>query len=126
MPWKNKRNPADSLDVCKAQPGECQCAPPTWCLLCGQSRALLVIPPAFPSRLHPSRRPVGSQISPKLLFCCFPSSCCMVFTVATNKKATAVPPAQAELFLSRAVAVTCGVVSEERENHKIMSFTVHI
>lgn len=37
----------------------------------------------------------------------------MVFTAATNKKATTVPSAQAELFMSRAVAVTCGVVPEE-------------
>lgn len=44
----------------------------------------------------------------------------MVFTVATNSgeaaqpiKATAVPSAQAEPFMSRAVAVTCRVVPEE-------------
>lgn len=37
----------------------------------------------------------------------------MVFTAATNKKATIVPSAQAELFMSRTVAVTCGVDPEE-------------
>lgn len=113
MPWKNRRNPADSLETCKAQPGECQAAPPTWRLLCGRSRALLVVPPAFPSRLHPSRRPVGSEISPKLLFRPFPGGFCVVFAVATNQKATAVPSARAEPFLSRAVAVMGGVVPEE-------------
>lgn len=87
----------------------------------------VVIPPAFPSKLYSSRRPAGSQISLRLLFCPFPAGCRMVFTVATNKKAIAVPSAQAEPFLSRAVAVTCGVVPEESAgNHKIMSFTVHI
>lgn len=73
----------------------------------------VVIPPAFPSKLHSSRRPAGSQISLRLLFCPSPAGCRMVFTVATNKKAIAVPSAQAEPFLSRAVAVTCGVVPEE-------------
>lgn len=111
---KNRRNPADSLEMCKAQPGECQRAPPTWCLLCAQSRALLVVPPAFPSRLHPSRRPVGSQISSKLLFCPFFQADAAWFLQQLQiKKATAVPSAQAEPFLSRAVAVTCGVVPEE-------------
>lgn len=116
MPWKNRRNPADSLEMCKAQP--VHHLPGVRSVVGAEPRWLFL--PHSPAGCILLGEPVGSQTSPTLLFCPFPGGCRVVFTVATNSgeaaqpiKATAVPSAQAEPFMSRAVAVTCRVVPEE-------------